>query len=554
MPRKSDPLILSLHSLHPLRVRGEFKPASCPKPWFRDNSSMRRTLLVSILLIGVASGLAAIAQDAPTAPAPPPSSAPSETRPSSQPSTSPTTSPAKSTKGQRVVLLVNRNLEVAGHIELEDDDVIVVRDLEGKNQSFAKARVGQIVRLVQPEPGQRGVVVMRDGQTREGVIVEDDFDHVLIEIEGIRANLKRSTVSHVMLSPTVEQLYEQYKATLQPGHYDAHFRLCQWLADEKRYDLAHKELLLLLEQVEMADALQLFNIVDAQMKLRGKPVEGDAGQPGDEHLGDAPQNGAADGDGSLAGSVRAVDLMPEQLVTKEDVNLIRVYEIDFEHQTRVTITPDTVRTLIEKYGTNDLVPASQTGRNQMFRTAADDPLQIVRLMFELRARDLYPLIQVNSEPYALNLFRRRVHDTWLINTCATNACHGSPFAGRFFLHRKNYKDDEVRFTNLLILETLQLDPNWPLINYERPEDSLIIQYALPRELARKPHPLVSGFKPAISPTNQRMKQDAIEWIEAMMQPRPEIEGRPYGVEYQPPRVGGEAPRPDPDQPPGKVPR
>ena len=56
----------------------------------------------------------------------------------------------------------------------------------------------------------------------------------------------------------------------------------------------------------------------------------------------------------------------------------------------------------------------------MLRAAADQPLDIVRLMFELRARDLYGQIQVNSEPYSMNLFRQRVHDTWLMNNCATS--------------------------------------------------------------------------------------------------------------------------------------
>jgi hypothetical protein len=127
-----------------------------------------------------------------------------------------------------------------------------------------------------------------------------------------------------------------------------------------------------------------------------------------------------------------------------------------------------------------------------------------------------------------------VHDTWLINNCSTTHCHGGPFAGRLFLHRRNFKDDNVRYTNLLILERLKLDPEWPLINYDKPEDSLIIQYGLPRESARKPHPRVDGWKPVFSPINQKMKGDTIEWIMAMMQPRPE-----YPVDYEPPKLGGD---------------
>lgn len=483
---------------------------------------------------------------APPAP-PPPTTA---TSPATHPRTSQPASAAANGKRQRVVLRVNRDQEVKGFLQMEDGDVVVVRDLQGNLQSFAKSRA-QIVRLVEPDPGQSGLVVMNDGQVRQGIIIKDDFDEVIIEIEGIRANLKRSTVDHVVLSPTVDELYEQYKKTLQPGDHDAHFTLCRWLFEQGRYQLARDELLDLLEKAELPEARRLLNIVQAQLKLQaGAPPEANP----NNHAPRVPNAQAPEPDGDLpaAGPVRPAALIDDHLLTNDDVNLIRVYEIDFDHPPRVTITPDTVRALIEKYGTNSLIPASQTGRNALFRAAADNPLQIVRLMFELRARDLYPQIQVNSEPYALNLFRRRVHDTWLINNCATNSCHGSPFAGRFYLHLKDSKDDRVRYTNFLILERLQLDPDWPLINYGKPDDSLIIQYGLPRELARKPHPRVDGWKAAFSATNPRLRQEAIEWIGSMMQPRPE-----YPVDYQPPQIGQPAasrPAGEPAAPTGRVPR
>jgi hypothetical protein len=378
----------------------------------------------------------------------------------------------------RVILHVNRNLDVPGYLQLEDDDVIVIRTLKGEVESYPKARVLDIIRLVDPQPGQSGLVVMRDGQTREGVILQDTFDYVLMEIQGIRAKLKRDTVSHVVLQPTFDERYAQFKAGLQPGMHDAHFALCKWLTEQRRYELARQELTELLQKTDMADARRLLTIVEAQLAMSEKTGGGigDGGN-GDGAPATAPENPPAK---RKTGPVYLADLLPAEIISRDDVNIIRVYEIDFDHPPRVTIAPDTVRELIEKYATNKLIPASQTGRTELFRAAADRPLDVVRLMFQIAARDLYAKVQVNSEPYALNLFRQRVHDTWLINNCATTACHGGPYAGRLFLHRKNYKDDRVRYTNLLILERLKLDPEWPLINYDKPEDSLVIQYGLPR--------------------------------------------------------------------------
>lgn len=455
--------------------------------------------------------------------APGPAASP-QSQPSSEKAASRPASP------QRVILKLGRDHEVRGHIELEENDVIVIRTLAGQVESFSKIRILQIVRLVDPEPGQRGVVVMSDGGSRDGIIIEDAFDHVLIEIEGIRAKLRRDTVSHVVLEPTFDQKYAQYKAALQPGMVEAHLHLCRWLVEQRRYELAQAELDELLRQADQPEARQLMKLVQAQLALRERPQRTTDSDQGDGQTPPGDEGGDESGQ-RASGPVFPADILPSQILTDQDVNIIRVYEIDFDHPTRVTVTPDLVRELIEKYGTDKLIPATQSGRNALFRAAADKPLDVVRLMFELRARDLYPKIQVNSEPYAFNMFRQRVHDTWLINNCATSRCHGGLNAGRFFLHRRNYKDERVRYANFLILERLSLDPEWPLINYDDPEMSLIIQYALPREEARKPHPNVNGFSAPLNRGAQRLKRDAIQWIRSMMIPRPD-----YPVVYDLPRL------------------
>ncbi|HRP63275.1 MAG TPA: hypothetical protein PK400_08285, partial [Phycisphaerales bacterium] len=74
---------------------------------------------------------------------------------------------------QRVVLRVNRNRDVAGFVELEDDDVIVVRTPRGDVESFPKVRILQIVRLLdispdEPGGGPRGIVLLTNGQRRTG--------------------------------------------------------------------------------------------------------------------------------------------------------------------------------------------------------------------------------------------------------------------------------------------------------------------------------------------------------------------------------------------------
>ena len=170
----------------------------------------------------------------------------------------------------------------------------------------------------------------------------------------------------------------------------------------------------------------------------------------------------------------------------------------------MSISPDTIRTLIERYGTSELLPASQTERTALFRA---DETELAKLMFRLQARELYPQINVLSEPAALNEFRLRVHDAWLINNCTTSRCHGGLDAGRLFLHQRNSKDARVRYTNLLILERLELDPEWPLINYDEPLMSLIIQHALPSMLrASRTRTCPVGSRSSPAATDERWKR------------------------------------------------
>src|ERR1043165_4893077 len=223
--------------------------------------------------------------------------------------------------GERIILHVNRNLDVFGWLALEDDDVIAVRDLQGQIESYPKARITQIVRLVDPRPDQSGVVILRDGTTREGVVIEDAFDYVLLEIHGIRAKLKREIVSHVVLQPTFEQRYAEYKAALQPGMYDAHYGLCKWLVDQRKYDLAKRELTELLDQNAMPEAIKLMTVVDAQLALA---------QKSESNPKPTPNNSITKSSEADESVETSHDTPDRPIVSKADVNVIRVYEIDFD--------------------------------------------------------------------------------------------------------------------------------------------------------------------------------------------------------------------------------
>ena len=65
---------------------------------------------------------------------------------------------------------------------------------------------------------------------------------------------------------------------------------------------------------------------------------------------------AANGRSRMAGPVFLDDMLPDERLSHEDVNLIRVYELNFAHAPKIALGPDTIRRLLESYGSSDLLP------------------------------------------------------------------------------------------------------------------------------------------------------------------------------------------------------
>ncbi|MAD78569.1 MAG: hypothetical protein CMJ51_04260 [Planctomycetaceae bacterium] len=416
---------------------------------------------------------------------------------------------------QRVHLWVDRYEETSGEVVDEDEALLTIRNQAGTVRTFSKSRLMRIIRLtdlIEPCPG---MVEMRDGTLLSGLLVKDGYDEVVLRIEGVNTRLPRESVVQTRLDLTTEQKYRRFREQIAPDQYLRRFELASWLFEEDSYELAREELIEIVRAIQLPQAIQLLRIVEAQIALENDtlPPARSIERPADS--GDT-------------GPVDLKDLLPKEILSEEDVNLIRVYEIDFRAPpARVHVSPQTIRDLLETHGSNSLIPGDSAGRTRLFRA---DPLEVVDLMFKLKAREFYPRIEVQSEPPALNLFRQRIHDGWLIPNCATSRCHGGLDAGRFFLHRRGSKSERVRYTNLLIVERWnELDQ--PLIDWENPGRSLLIQYALPRNEARFPHPDVKGWRPIFTRGNQRLLRESIRWIENMYRPRPG-----YPVEYEAPVI------------------
>ena len=513
-------------------------------------------LLLTMVLAALGAGEPPVATPPALEPARDPAVAPAAP-PAAPPATSaPAADPPASEPPRQVWVFIDRWKEFGGTVESETETELVVVSPIGERRTFNRSQILDVIDLVRPQPGQRGMIQMRDGSIVRGEILKDSFEGVEFRADSIKGNVPREQVYRVILEMDFDTRYRRIKATILPEEHGRRVALARWLAGQGRLDLGITELEELLAEADSEAARELLRDLNARLALEKAVAERKrrdeerrrAAAP-DQAANDTPAAPAEDpspedspsaADRPRGGMPSTRDLLPDNLITDEDVNLIRVYEIDFRDPPRILVQPEGIRQMILRYGSSDLVPTSTEARNALFTAPA---IRLVRMLFDLRARDLYRYIEVQEDPASIARFRTRVHNSWLLGNCATSRCHGGVKAGSFFLHTGKASDARIRYTNLLTLLNTSVDGK-PMVNFQDPPDSLLVQYGMQRNLAKYPHPDVPGWKPVFNRGTPQLLADTLEWIRGMHQPRPE-----YPVAFELPRLDApDRPIREPDGP------
>ncbi len=363
-------------------------------------------------------------------------------------------------------------------------------------------------------------LILVTGERFKGLLRDRTPQTLTLVIEGIATEFRASTVQRVVELGTITDQYRKAREAISDRDTEQLMLLCNWLIARKRFDAALAELdhILSIEpgKPEAVDARRLVLAHRALQERRAGPNE-PSPPPDDE----APVPG-----------------LP--LLTPEQINLIKVYEIDLGSPPKMVVTRETIDRLVDRYAGHDQIPASREQREALYRKR---PEQVLELMFRLRARDLYGEVKVLGHPRSVEAFRDDVHRMWLVNSCATTRCHGGEEAGRLRLHVRRMNSDATVYTNLLILDRFRLADGRPLINYDKPAESPLLHLGLPRGESAFPHPkpAVGGdaWRAVFRSTEDRNYLRAVEWISKMYRPRPE-----YPVVYPP---GKEAAAPPPEE-------
>ncbi len=357
------------------------------------------------------------------------------------------------------------------------------------------------------------IVTLFDGGQMIGRLVEETEDELVIRVGEILTRFKAEDIERLMLVEPVLERYRRMRLAIDDGDAEQRLLLSEWLMGKRQYALALREVREVLEiQASNPKARELELLLAQQVKLlqNARPVA-----PG--VLGDMPQR----------------DVPAEfPLLSAEQINLLRVYEVDQTDPPKMSVSREAVEKILSKYAENDLVPRNPEQRRALFRQPAD---KILGLLFDLRARELYGEVRIEEDPRAFRGFRVDVHNAWLLRGCATNRCHGGEDAGRLYLTNQRWRAEATVYTNFLILDRFRTSDGRALIDYEEPEKSLLLEIALPLEISTSPHPAVSElgrerpWRAVISSRDDANFRKTVAWIREMYSPHTD-----YPIEYTPP--------------------
>ncbi len=388
---------------------------------------------------------------------------------------------------------------------------------EGADSDVAEGEEEAVLRgRLDAKAGDDVIVVLADGQRLEGVLVSRTQQEVVVRISGVEARLQAGTVERVILLDSPEQRYRQMRSMIGNEDVPRLIMLADWLQRRRMYTEALREIehVLSVNPTE-GEALRMHKVLQELVRLQ-KANEGRGAVVPAEDQGDQWK--------------REIPRRPKTaefpLLREDQINLMKVYEVDTKAAPRLVIARPVIDRLLNEYADSPLIPSTREGREAFYRKR---PAEVLEVMFSVRARNLYEHVQVLDQPRSMRLFRDNVHAAWLINTCATTRCHGGSGSGRLRLTNHRPNSDEALYTNFLILERFVTKDGKRLINYAEPEKSVLLQMGLPRDDALYPHPLVEGWRPAFRSREARRFRDGVEWIRSMYRPRPE-----YPILYTPP--------------------
>ena len=151
---------------------------------------------------------------------PPATDTPTATPPPTDPPIAPTPPPVfdvpLAVNGARVYVIVDRFSEFGGTVVSQTPLELVLKEPSGRMRTILKARIFEVVPLLDEPKRTRVEVEFRDGRRQVGLLLDDGFESLTIEIGGISTTYKRELIMRTLAIPTDEELYQRAKESIEP--------------------------------------------------------------------------------------------------------------------------------------------------------------------------------------------------------------------------------------------------------------------------------------------------------------------------------------------------
>ena len=371
--------------------------------------------------------------------------------------------------------------------------------------------------LAGPIHARTAVVETKDGRSLEGELVRESAESVVLKIAGIDATIPQDQVARISYRESDSEYFDQKRAELEDDDLDGRLKLVEEMIRREALGIAQTELAAMDRKFpDNPRVLEQRQLVEARQSLKS----------GGELNANRPATGG--NGGTTPGRPGTAPPKADAYLTPEQMNRIKVYEVDLDSDPRVSIPRDTLNQFLETYAGLDDVPAGRAEQQRFFRMSGVDQL---RMLFKQKARDLYGQVDVQSLPAPLLEFRRDVNPRHVAGYLAPTFGNGKVPGFSVFSSRP--QSDEEAFTNFYLLTRMKFD-GVPMIDRGNPAQSLMLQWGLPRDQAQHPAPDVEGWRPAFRSADDPNYTRYRDWIDSLYgQDNPD-----YGIDYTAPGDGG----------------
>lgn len=374
---------------------------------------------------------------------------------------------------------------------------------------------------------RQGIVKTQDGRTIRGLVSETD-NGVSVDVHGVILQFERDKIESIEYPESIEAQYVQRLAALDPKDVQGRLDLARWAFDNKEYVLARQAAQAALDlDPNNADAITLLETIRGQMRLEQNRGEGSNQATPSQAMPEDQGQPQSTSDETTAPASRPSRRIPVNFLNQNDINRIRQHELRPED--------NAVRVRFE----NDVERRYATASNQdPGRFRARRPVEKALEILERGTPEMAKDVRILNDPAALAEFRRFVQPLAL-NGCATAGCHGGTAGGSLILYAPA-DTEEASYTNFYILQQYRQPSgqnqsvfgtgDLRMIDRTNPEQSLLLQYGLPTDVAEFDHPSVRGFRPIFRNLQDPRYEQVVRWIDQTLRPfEPD-----YGISYTPP--------------------